>query len=405
MSSTDTNTKEPDPQIVIDAVSGSISKKYYVIATLHLICKIPSIYLLWKQACAFRKKKFPKVLMDMFMLIWRYHGILVMFHGINCFIEEYFAERLHEVGHTIENYMLAQEVADIFWVSSSHDIANIRKIDNKISGYNFLTKHNLPTTTRYGMIYVKGENVIWEDQQKNVLSVNDLLNKYRKVFTKPEDECVGRGCAILEKGLSGGILFNATEIGERELAKYLKKPQLIEEIVEQTSECASWHPQSLNTLRIITMRNPKTRELYVDRAIFRLGTGSSHTDNWCSGGIGVKVNANGKLDKYGYYSNPAIPPATMHPDSNKIFENAELPYYNEAVELVLRAHRIIRRINGIGWDVAFTKRGPIIVEINPFFSIFQAQCGGIRKKVYEDYLPQAIKNASRWAELESMLKK
>jgi len=397
------NSSEPNPQIIINAVSGKLKKIYYVWATLRLICKLPTIYLLWARSYAFKKKRFLKVFMDMCKLIWRYHGVSVMFHGMNFFVEEYFSERLHEANHSVDEYMLSREAAAIFWVSSSHDIANIRKINNKISGYNFLRKHRFPRTTRYGVIYRVGNQVEWKDEFGNVSSVKALLKKYQKVFTKPDDECIGRGCAVLEEA-KGNIMLNDREIRESELAKFLKKPQLIEEIVEQAEEYAAWHPQSLNTLRIITMRNPETRELYVERAIFRMGTGSSHTDNWCAGGIGVKVFSNGTLDKYGYFCDPSVIPVTAHPDTNKRFEGSELPHYDDAVELALRAHKIIRRINGIGWDIAFTNRGPIIIEMNPFFSIFQAQCGGVRKKVYKDYLPQAIKNANRWADLEAMLK-
>lgn len=394
---------EPNPQNILDTVANRLPQKYYWQATLKLFANLYYVQKKWRQAYAFNKKSFSAVLSDMFKLIWKYHGITVVFHGTKVFIDEYFSERLHEKDHSVTEYMLEREASHIFWVSSSHDIAKIRQIDNKTSGYDFLQKNNLPTTTRYGVLKRENQNIIWETSQGDHRSLDNLLNTYQRVFIKPDNDGVGRGCAVLAKGKNGAIILNDKIINEDDFACHINRPLLVEEIVTQIPECEIWHPESLNTLRLITMRNPQTREIYVERAIFRMGVGNAHTDNWCTGGIGVKVFPNGKLDKYGYYCDSTKAPDTEHPDSGKQFEGFKLSSYNEATKLVLKAHQLLKRINGIGWDIAFTERGPIIIEMNPFFSVFQAQCGGLRKLIEEHYLPQAKKNCARWKDLTNLL--
>lgn len=394
---------EPDPQKIMEAVAKQLPKKYYILATIKLVSMIPYIRTKWKHAVAFNKKKFTQVIFDMFHLIWKHYGITVMFHGKKVFVDEYFSERLHEKEHKVEEYMLEREAAHIFWMSSSHDIAKMRQIDNKTSGYEFLQKNHLPTTNRYGILKSTGEQIIWESTNGDTGTLMDLMNIHHKVFIKPDNDGIGRGCAILEKGENGGLLINKQHITERHFAQQLKRHLLVEEIVTQIPECAEWHPGSLNTLRLITMRNSDTKELYIERAIYRMGVGDAPTDNWCTGGIGVKVHPNGELDKYGYFCDPVKAPCTVHPDTEKLFEGAILTHYKEAAQLVLKAHKLVKRINGIGWDIAFTERGPIIIEMNPFFSVFQAQCGGLRTLIEKQYLKQAQKNYHRWKDLAHLL--
>lgn len=395
--------KEINPVHILEAVEKKLSKKVYLKATLKLIAHLAYIRRKWKLSAAFNKKSFKQVLTDMFELIWKYRGITVMYHGTKVFIDEYFSERLHEKEHLISEYMLEKEAIHIFWVSSSHDIAKMKQIDNKTSGFDFLQKNNLPTTKRYGILKSNGISITWETPQGTLHNLTELLNTHKKVFTKPDNDSLGRGCAILSKGENSSILLNDKTVSESLFAQQLNRHLLVEEIVSQIPECEMWHPSSLNTLRLITLRNPENKEFYIERAIFRMGVDGAHTDNWCTGGIGVRVFPNGNLDKYGFYCDSTKAPCIAHPNTGKVFENFCLSGYNEAAQLVLKAHKLLKRINGIGWDIAFTERGPIIIEMNPIFSVFQAQCGGLRKLIENHYLPQALQNCTRWKDLAHLL--
>ena len=55
---------------------------------------------------------------------------------------------------------------------------------------------------------------------------------------------------------------------------------------------------------------------------------------------------------------------THHPITKLAIEGFCLPYWPEAMALVERAHRTMPQLLTLGWDVAITDDGPIIIETN-----------------------------------------
>ena len=53
-----------------------------------------------------------------------------------------------------------------------------------------------------------------------------------------------------------------------------------------------------------------------------------------------------------------------HPDTGTLIEGFQLPHWESAKRLVLRAHEALERIAVVGWDVAILEDGPVIVEGN-----------------------------------------
>ena len=55
--------------------------------------------------------------------------------------------------------------------------------------------------------------------------------------------------------------------------------------------------------------------------------------------------------------------------------------FNEAVELVKKAAKVVPEIGYIGWDVAISENGPIIIEGNCFPGVFQVKPSLDKNKV------------------------
>jgi Sugar-transfer associated ATP-grasp len=62
-----------------------------------------------------------------------------------------------------------------------------------------------------------------------------------------------------------------------------------------------------------------------------------------------------------------------HPDTGKKVDGLQLPDWAAAVNLCLRAHESLETCPAVGWDVAFTEQGPVLVEGNLPFGIELAQ--------------------------------
>jgi hypothetical protein len=87
-----------------------------------------------------------------------------------------------------------------------------------------------------------------------------------------------------------------------------------------------------------------------------------------SGCLGAAVRADPGL---------VIASMTAHPDTGAVIEGTPLPWWAEARALALLAHSRMRAIACVGWDVALTSSGPVLVEANwaPGARLAQAPSG------------------------------
>ena len=160
---------------------------------------------------------------------------------------------------------------------------------------------------------------------------------------------------------------------------------MIQEYIFQHEKLNKFNSSSLNTIRIVTTRH--NEDVHVLSAMLRIGVGGCVVDNLSSGGIGVGINSQtGKLKKYGcYYSKFNKKARLKHPVSKIKYEGYQLPCWQEVLKLVKDAHEIFYKLPTIGWDVAITRNGPIIIELNVEYSGvgLQAADGGIKEKWYK----------------------
>ena len=145
---------------------------------------------------------------------------------------------------------------------------------------------------------------------------------------------------------------------------------LVEEPIQQHPRMAALCSRSVNTLRIATIL--KDGEVHVMYTLARIGNGRGDVDNITSGGMYAPVGADGRIaqsafcDKTGQYYD-------RHPVSGVEIPGFEVPLYRESIALVQEAARVVPEVRYVGWDVALTASGPLLVEGNtlPGFYIRQ----------------------------------
>jgi hypothetical protein len=136
--------------------------------------------------------------------------------------------------------------------------------------------------------------------------------------------------------------------------------------------CATNHPtlapfgrNALTTLRVVTCRPPDGPPSFV-LAAYRLTLGDGVVDNYSAGGAACFVDpATGELGP-ALRQDPAGPMRryARHPLSGAPIEGTRIPHWPEIVPLALRAHGLLGTLATVGWDVAVTPDGPLIVEGN-----------------------------------------
>ena len=162
----------------------------------------------------------------------------------------------------------------------------------------------------------------------------------------------------------------------------VKDRMLVEQCVEACEELKAFHPQSLNTLRMVTIANKE--KACVFSGVFRTGVGDSVVDNTHQGGVSVQVNVeNGIIETDG--ANTSGERFVSHPDSGIVFKGFQIPQWDKIVETCCEAAKLTE--NPItGWDVVLNNHGEVeFIEANygPDMDMMQTRYNaGAKKKLY-----------------------
>ncbi len=243
---------------------------------------------------------------------------------------------------------------------------------DKLIFYKYMKSFNSPVPEVYA-VYFDGRLL---DTQLYPYD-SDLFEKHSDFFMKSIDG----ECASFVKHIDSVDKLREAEKSAGN-GKYL-----LQESIVQHSEMNRLNGCAINTLRIVTINTGKDKP-FVLSSVLRVGTEKSgDVDNWAAGGLSVGINDDGYLREFGFYKPSYGTKTDIHPDSKIKFSDFRVPMYKEAVELALRSHGFFYNVHSIGWDIAITENGPVIIEGNDNWeiSLMQACNKGLRKE-WEDSL-------------------
>lgn len=293
-----------------------------------------------------------------------------------CYIEEfYFA-----YGLDIKKFRKASDYVDYGVFMKCRDRLN--KPSDKPFNYTgilrdkfyfnlFATSLNFPTSSNLG--FISGRKIfVLED--KKYMDIQEYFQQNKiNAFCKAIDAEDGKGIYAVTNE-NGEFLVNDQKTKYEDFSELLSGSKwTIEKKIIQHPTFAAFYPKSVNTLRIYTVRDMQTQKIVFLPSIFRVGANNNNVDNWARGGLIIRLFEDGKLGKYGFYRPKYGTKVTEHPDSHIIFENFELPYVKEAFQMVQELHSFLYGVHSIGWDVAITANGPIIIEANDNWEISATQ--------------------------------
>lgn len=235
------------------------------------------------------------------------------------------------------------------YMTMNHNLTLVRSVNNKAFDSKFTDK--IQFNTEFSDFIGRQ----WIDlRETDAKGLESFANGRECFFAKVTDDCGGNGvekikvcgdtdfAALYEKLVSGGQF-------------------LCEECLVQHEKMQLLSPSSINTLRMTSVLSKgKAHIMY---CLVRMGDGTKCVDNISSGGMYCPVGDDGKIyarafcDKTGACYDE-------HPFTKTRFEGFEIPYYQQARELVERAAFVVPEIRYVGWDVAICENGPVLIEGN-----------------------------------------
>lgn len=208
------------------------------------------------------------------------------------------------------------------------------------------------------------EWVVWTDSgRREPLRAIASRTKNIDGFCKPVTGSQGKGAFPLQ--VRAGTLWSGPDpLTIEDFKARLDGRFLLQERIRQHEGMAALHPESLNTMRVITFNNGGRVQVF--SAAQRMGTRGRSVDNWTAGGILVGVDLEtGRLCADGFYKPGYGGKVQKHPQTGITFQGFTIPYFQDAMQLVCRLHEYLYGIHSVGWDIAIRENGPVVIEGNP----------------------------------------
>ena len=221
--------------------------------------------------------------------------------------------------------------------------------------------------------------------ENNYKEYLEFLNNHEVFMSKPYDGLAGRDVKkeYTEKIEDKKEFFN----------NCIANRIFLEELVIQHPGMNELCDKSVNTMRIMTFNdNGKPRIIWMG---LRVGNGINAVDNFHAKGMGVNIDINtGKL--VGNAIDKDLNEFEEHPTSHVKFDGFQIPCFEEAKQMVLKASLRSDKILVVGWDVAISENGPVIIEGNrrPGFDLVQVLSNRGRKDIIRDVLKDVGKAKS-----------
>lgn len=180
----------------------------------------------------------------------------------------------------------------------------------------------------------------------------EFIKNKETIFAKPPTDFGGHG---IEKIKLENEKIEDLYNGLKERKKYL-----IEEEIVQHDELNKLNPYAVNPFRIVTLVN--NGKAYLLANALRINIDDDIVVG-CNDAY-MRLNEDGKISSR--VIDDVANVYTEHPMKKVKFDTVVIPYVKEAFELALKAALEVPEMRYVGWDIAITKDGPVIMEGNEY---------------------------------------
>lgn len=263
--------------------------------------------------------------------------------------DEYYFFEFYKKNHKQRKTFVGAFYNDVIWDSlhndTFHDLFRQKHLFN--DKYNNLLKRE--------WLYPRESSV--EDFQ-------EFCKKHPSFISKIDDGYGGTGVCIVDS--------NSKDLNS--LYEQLKNEnRIIEEIVKQCDAFSSLHPQSVNTIRVLTVSLENKVEVYA--AFLRIGSHGSLIDNLSSSGLCAPIDITTgtvKTDALNYIGKKI----KYHPNTNIEFKGFKIPKWDEIMKIAVETASQTPDLKIIGFDITVNSNNEVvIIEANDKPGILGQQMG------------------------------
>lgn len=226
-------------------------------------------------------------------------------------------------------------------VSSVNDIQSIHYLQNKVDFNSFFSDF-------IGRDWLYSKDMRFEEYEM-------FCSKHNEAIVKPM------------KGLEGnGVMLQTLPQNPIDIQESYERLKSLDVLIE---EKIIQHPnmifenKSVNTIRVYTAYNSQTKEVSIIKTVIRVGVGDSIVDNSHSGGCAYEIDKESGYIISPFYANNRIS-SFIHPNTHICMIGKKIPFWDEVIEISIKGAKKLPNCCFIGWDVAITKNGPLLIEGN-----------------------------------------
>lgn len=289
-------------------------------------------------------------------------------------VANFFVLGLYQKGKKVSDYLTFRSFKPYY--DKFYPIRYICLLEDKLVFEKFI--NNFPQHAPENIGFISGRQLCFYGMDAQ--SVEQIVNYPMNCMIKNVDGFGGKNVFKLTVK-NGELIINDEKNTLQDFYKKLPRKALIQKVLEQHEAIKVIHPSSVNTVRVNTVNTGS--EIIILSTLLRVGIGNSVVDNFLNGGIYIPIDMQTNKLTAVAYSDIAPYFFYKHPQTNVSFEGIEIPFFKQALELCRSLHFNLPYFFLIGWDVAFTPTGPVIIEANNIHQVVHAQVseGGLKKRM------------------------
>ena len=165
-----------------------------------------------------------------------------------------------------------------------------------------------------------------------------------------------------------GILTTAHAIYESIMKNETYDSFIVEERLKNHPYLLKINPsENLHTIRIITLVN-SSKQCQILNGHLNIATGPKITSQ--QGNLKINISIDDGTLEYGIFFDQkrgGFKKITEHPETGINFKEFKLPFWEEIISLSKKAALKFLPLRTLGWDIAITEKGVIILEINTLY--------------------------------------